>query len=358
MQQTLKRRFSRAILVLLVASLALTFPGFLRPQSETQARPQFPAEWSAAAKTLAEKIASFVGPAKAISLEMSNISSLSASDAADIRRSIEAELTKRELIVAGESSAEAHVTVTLSEGVDGYVWVAQPRGESAERTVMVSVPKIGKAAKSGTKGELSLEKKFVWQQQGKFVDFFDGIQPVGLGSTLVLLEPSQIEYYQSVDAVNWEFRRSVRFTHPRAARAVEGFINVGKAEASFPDLLCTAVFDPDKAQCTDKRVGPGPRLNPKVPGHEESESTLLLDRCGEESIVLSSGNGDWTETDSIQGYLLASLEEKPRLSGSPIETEGPVISLLPDSRDSARFIVHNLKTGEYEAYVVTANCRL
>jgi hypothetical protein len=43
--------------------------------------------------------------------------------------------------------------------------------------------------------------------------------------------------------------------------------------------------------------------------------------------------------------------------GNAMQTGGPVMSLQAEADASAgRAIVHNLKTGEYEAYIVTATC--
>ena len=73
--------------------------------------------------------------------------------------------------------------------------------------------------------------------------------------------------------------------------------------------------------------------------------------------MLSTGTGDWTQPDSIQGYLLSSLTGDAVPSGAAIEMEGPVVALQRVGRQSAaRAVVHNLKTGNYEGYIVTATC--
>jgi hypothetical protein len=44
-------------------------------------------------------------------------------------------------------------------------------------------------------------------------------------------------------------------------------------------------------------------------------------------------------------------------SGNTLEFDGPVMALQADPEgSSARAVVRNLKTGEYEAYIVTATC--
>jgi len=44
------------------------------------------------------------------------------------------------------------------------------------------------------------------------------------------------------------------------------------------------------------------------------------------------------------------------LSGGPIEFDGAIMSMHGDDRESVRVIVRNLKTGNYEGYIVTATC--
>lgn len=355
-QQTLKRGLSLWALILL-ASLILLVPRFSRAQSAAQAPARLPAAWNDAVTTLAGKIVNMAGRAKTISLSVKNISSLSTMDAARIRESLAAELTQRRLAIADEEAAQVHVTVTLSEGVQGYIWVAQVREGSDEQTAMVSVSKTNIARKDQEERPLVLEKNLVWQQQGEFLDFVSLISPVGFRSILVILKRDRLEYYQSTNGADWESWRSVPFPHIRTARSVRGFIDDEKAEAYLPYLVCTGILDPDRAQCLEKQVWPGPRLNPKVVGHEESEKELLPGRCREKSVVLATGNGDWTQPDTVQGYLLSDLNAEAEPSGSPIAMDGPVMSLVPDGRQSsARAVVRSLKTGNYEAYVITANC--
>ena len=51
----------------------------------------------------------------------------------------------------------------------------------------------------------------------------------------------------------------------------------------------------------------GARVAVKIPGYETYQSELLSERCGDKSIALVSGNGDWTQPDSLQGYLFTDV---------------------------------------------------
>jgi hypothetical protein len=95
----------------------------------------------------------------------------------------------------------------------------------------------------------------------------------------------------------------------------------------------------------------------KIPGHEMYQGELLSERCDDTSVALVSGNGDWTQPDSLQGYLFSDVAQPDAIpSGGPIEFDGPILSMQADDRESARVIVRNLKTENYEGYVVTATC--
>jgi hypothetical protein len=65
---------------------------------------------------------------------------------------------------------------------------------------------------------------------------------------------------------------------------------------------------------------------------------------------------DWTQPDSLQAYLVEDFREGGEASGSAIEFDGPVLALHGEGQNTLRAIVRNLKTGNYEGYIVTATC--
>jgi hypothetical protein len=77
--------------------------------------------------------------------------------------------------------------------------------------------------------------------------------------------------------------------------------------------------------------------------------------CNRDLAALATGTTDWTQPDSIQGFVSESGRMKE--SGVPIEMDGPVLAIYPsESLGSARAVVRSLKTGNYEGYIVTATC--
>jgi hypothetical protein len=75
-------------------------------------------------------------------------------------------------------------------------------------------------------------------------------------------------------------------------------------------------------------------------------------------VVLATGKGDWTQADFVQAYEMdTSGRAAAVLTGSPVAFAGPVMALWwTGTNGGARAVVHNLKTGNYEAWVVTASC--
>jgi hypothetical protein len=341
--------------------LLAAVPGFSRAQATAQSAPStaaLPAQWTDAVEALATRVASLAGTSKAISLDVKNMSSISTSDAEAIRAALEGDLTQHHLHVEPEASADAHATVTFSEDVGSYVWVAQVRDGEAQQLAMIRAPKLERASGRNDRDVLTLESKLVWQQPAKFVDFAV-VRTAGPDSMLIVLEPDRLAYYHSNDLTSWQFSQSVPISHwsrwPQEARDPHGFIDVANGTAILQGVTCSQILDPNTTRC-DLEVPKPAAKRITIPGHEEDETVTLDQRCGADSVVLSTGNGDWTQPDSIQGYLLSELEDAVP-SGAPIEAAGPVVSLIDGAgKGSARAVVHNLKTDEYEAYVVTPSC--
>jgi hypothetical protein len=357
--------------ILLLTLLFAVQPQAIWAQSSAQipsqtAMPISPA-WNDAVGRLASRIGNAAGSQKTISLTAKNISSLTDADMAAISLALKAELARLGFS-PDTDTAEVHVDVTLSQGQDGFVWVAEIRSGGTEQTAMVSAPIGGEKAADEVNGSVVLERRLVWQQAGKFLDFSVQLSPVGFASSAVILEPHRLIFYRSADSKDWQASNTIAISGTtRESRDVFGRIdeqsgNAYLGPAGFPFLAnvrCTGGFENARqVQCSPWSLNALVEgVRPEVPGHEASERVFLGSRCGDKSIVLATGNGDWTQPDAIQGYLLAELTAVAVQSGSALNFEGPVVALQTAARqDEARAVVHNLKTGNYEGYVVTATC--
>lgn len=92
------------------------------------------------------------------------------------------------------ASADSHVKVTISKGVDAYLLVAEVSTAAASQTVMVPVAnEEAGAAQPGPTPNLS--RKIVWQQQRQLLDFAQA--DIDASHTVwYLLEPERIEVYE------------------------------------------------------------------------------------------------------------------------------------------------------------------
>jgi hypothetical protein len=334
--------------------------------SAVPAQGALPAKWSEGVRMLAGKIAVAVKPARSISLELKNLSSVGAAEVEAIGKTLEAELQNRGVRVR---SGETEVGVTLSENDEGYVWVGEIRRngsqESAPRVAIVSVPRASAETRGEKKESLTLSRNLVWEQPNPMLDFAVFYKPVGItDSILVILEPDRLVYYRSANS-EWHPWTTVAFTHSEPARRdPTGGISVADHTTWAPGVRCSGdIQEPGKVECALWKDGVAHRtqVGPKIRGHESDVGGVLGARCGSKSVALVSGDADWTQKDSIEGYLLTDFLAQGVPSGSPLEFGGPVVAarvdlLSGDDKEGLRVIVHNLKTGDYEGYIVTATC--
>jgi hypothetical protein len=338
-----------------------------------QSATELPSAWTNAVRGLADKIGAAVGTTQGISLDVKNMSSLSPSDVSVARQALENELTQRHFRIvsapsaasAVPSDASAQVRVTFSEGIEGLVWVAEIRTSNApddaqDDALQVAIVTVAKSAAGGVhapKESLTLNKKLVWEQPGKFLDFAS-FQPTEADSaSLLILEPARLALYRSSSS-QWQLSQSAVIARSNALpRDVTGRIDIAAQKVSLSGLECAGdLQQPQSVKCIAASGQSGdPAL--KIPGHEESESAQLGAKCGDANIELVTGNGDWTQPDTIQGIELANPQATPVVASDPMGMDGPVISLwAPPNENDARAIVYNLKTNHYEGYLVTATC--
>jgi hypothetical protein len=360
------RLHSIAQLALVAAVLFFAAPSCVR----AQAAPALPKSWDDAVNQLAGKVASALSPSAPIELSFENTSSLDAASAAAINSSMRAALASHSfhLVAPGAISAKtpARVIFTLSESTASYVWIVRVVGEDTNADsippAMVAVAKLDNLGSTSTNGYISLEKRLVWKQPGEFLDFALLPHPAAGSSALIVLDTNHLAVYEMTGSV-WQ----VSHTSPIPQTALVsrdrwGQIDLAKSTFHMAGRDCTG--DPDLSgtiHCRETRTPESLLLRGKTGSLPDAAGdgvgTAISDTCNAQSIFLGTGDGDWTQADAIQAYMGdASSTSSP--SGSPLSFPGPVLSLHSDSSDanSARALVHNLKTGDYEAYIVTATC--
>ena len=365
--------------------------------------------WDKAVSTLADKTAAAVKPAKTVSLEVKNKSSLDAERVANVRKAFAQDLVALHLKIEPDISGVRHIEVTLSESTSEYVWVAEVGLAETEQVVMVSVPKENDVS-NATNVTLTAQRNLLKTQNAPFLDFSKHDLPAGRVSLWTILEAGELENYGSVAPI----------PQIHISRDPRGRLNVseaGQVEAQVGGVRCASMAgglidcsNPDSSQnwvfaggwesayvlgrnyfsgLTSDATGLSGKLPPFF-----SAAPLVLDHgtfwilteldgkarfyespansaatfsgwgddiatitttCDPGWHVLVTGTGDWTQRDQIQVYDLKN--HQALANGPPLEFPGPVLALWP-SKDgkTVRVVSRNLKTGRYEASIVSVSC--
>lgn len=86
-----------------------------------------------------------------------------------------------------------------------------------------------------------------------------------------------------------------------------------------------------------------------------SDVLVLQSDCGSGWQLLATRPGDWTVSDSVQTYQIANGQVIA--AGKAVDFDGPVTALWsPISGKAAYAVVHNLRSGSYEAYRLFVTC--
>ncbi len=367
--------------------------------------------WTAPVSALAQKIVSRLPGGTTVAISVTNMSSLSAAEVNAVRAQIDSELHSRGLRFADQANVE--LRVTLSENVEGYLWVADIRQGDASETILSSVPRPLIAPAAGT--AMTLQRRLLWSQDEPILD----VAMVGpqLGSGAIVLTATKVAYYKLQDAA-WREVDTAAITHTRPLpRDLRGMIfGAGNStfEVALPGTKCIvsgnnpfriacaetddpwpiydgqpkldAFFSPARDFFTGAISKSGDSVT--VPpfyssasfGNNEwlftgidgrvrysdfvktslitgtrwgSELTSMRNRCSADAVVLATRNWDYTQPDAVQGYQVIARE--PVSVTPPLEFAGPV-TMLRGTGESAIAVSQNLKTGKYEAYLLTLAC--
>jgi len=372
------------------------------------------AEWDEGSAALARNIASISGPGT-ISLEIKNSSSIPAEKVLEIRRSLEAQLRSAGIQVADENTAATAVTLTLSENIQGYLWVAQVRQGNDLRVVMQAIVRAQAPVLSVKSRSVSIHATLLISQRQPILD---ATHLPGLSPYLAVLEPEQVVIYR-MSSGTWAPEQSFPITHsriwPRDLRgrlvaandhlfdvylpgtfcassvgaplrmecrdsddpwpigtqrafygASRNFFNgvltpgIGKHTRVEPFYSAAALDRPNYALWTmagvDGRVRQYDGFNPRIVSSARawgSSITAIKSECG--SLLVASENSDRTMRDALRAYEV--VDREPSEASTPAEFAGPITALWPSADSTfATAIVQNLKTERYEAYNVALAC--
>ena len=368
-----RRRSSLSAAISLGFALCCTSSAFAQVPAQS---PQLAAAWTAAVRSLADKIVSDAGAPSALAMNMTNASSLGATDVSTLYDALVAALRARRFnIVSPEppGGPDTRVQVTFSENVDSYIWVAEiwpglnTEKGGERRIAIISAPKPAGAA-NGPHTTVTLSRKVIWAQAAKILDF--GLMgPVGsTPDTLVILDTDRFAFYHFT-GLQWQLNRAVQIAQNAAwPRDLRGTIDSAAGTVTLADAKCQGdIFHPDALLCeqmanqTNRTEGKESIQIATEDGAQEA--TPLPGPCPNDgAITLAAGGGDWTQPDELRAYEITNRgggtggDGAVRVMGR-LDVPGPVLELgLTADGRSARIVSRNLQTGLYEASVVTISC--
>ena len=358
-------------------------------QSEQRvASPALPAAWTDGVKALAEKIATAVKPSRTVSLEFKNISSLGGSEVEAIRVALVEELTSRGLRI-GSSGVAAEVT--LSENVEGYVWVAKVGKSDATRIALVQVTQADNLSPPIRPTPL-LQRKIVWRQETQFLDFSTSTFSPGLGDInyTTVFESGRVrtlefrgDRWNQTQNTSVPLISGVRDPRGLLVPGDDGRAYVGKEACLklFRDQYCGesshqdwpfpwgiygrfvgnrnyfAGFAKDSTERLESQPFYTVAIGIDIFDHSTPIVTTELDgmarlyndtqapqatfgdwgddiasikpSCGVGWQILVTGRGDWTESDRIRVYALsfANNSATAKPEGQPLEFPGPILAM-------------------------------
>jgi hypothetical protein len=244
-----RRQSSQRSILFRVANLLLLLSACKASALAAQQPP--PSPWDSIVREFATKIANVGSVRGEGSLELQNLSSLDGSTAAEIHASLLGLLSAKgfRLIpgVADKGGPLAppappiHIVATLSENLDGLIWIAEVHTSSGNKIVMLPVtPPPGVSANEVHPVPL-LERTVFWRQAEPMLDFAMVPATAGVAPLLIVLSPERLTFYRSEQGV-WHITASAAIEHtqpwPRDLRG-RMELDAGKLSVYLPGIFCS-----------------------------------------------------------------------------------------------------------------------
>lgn len=205
------------------------------------------------ARQLADRIASASGPG-AVTLEVTNRSSLDEKSAREVRSALQAELRVQGVSTAAADQSMGTVNVVLSESLREYVWTAEIAiGPDQPRIVLVSLARPPSAAPFTSALPITLKKTFLFSQERPILDaaVIDtnsagtsaGVPgaTISAAARLFLLDPTRVAVYRQQSG-HWELEAALSIQHARTfPRDVRGRLLLRRDhlfDVYLPGIIC------------------------------------------------------------------------------------------------------------------------
>ncbi|MGA7914421.1 MAG: hypothetical protein WCA00_04235 [Candidatus Acidiferrales bacterium] len=163
---------------------------------------------------LADKIASEISPTHSLTVELrENSSSISAAGATALVQSLSRALAQHNFRVIQAEEPETMIYLTISDATNGAIFTADIRRnyqDNAEPlTAIVALPGSVAMTSAQSAAPLILQRKSVFAQRDRFLDFMLPGASSGTEGRLVLLQPDQVDYFRT-EQTRWVRDKSIQ----------------------------------------------------------------------------------------------------------------------------------------------------
>jgi hypothetical protein len=367
---------------------------------------------------LAQKIVAVTGPTS-VTIEVVSRSSLSQAEVERVRDALRSALLAAGVKVVSPDAAATRVRLSLSENLQGYLWVAQVQHEQDEPVViMLTVAGRGSPPNLTPALRVSIRNTLLWSQKDPVLDLdiVDGNPKV-----MLVLGAERVTELVLRNAA-WEEQGTASITHRNAwPRDLRGHLvrrGDGTISAYLPGVVCDletmsgvrascresndawplgsllfkagAFFAPSRNFFTALLASGGQQMNASpfysaAPVSSSTQTAWLLAGIDGKVHLVSGvrdqvlGGLEWGsdvagvqsqcgtkwqvlatttangETDSVQAYEVS--ERSATAVSQPAEIRGSITALWSDFDGSGAIAVaENHQTGMYEAYRLTLVC--
>jgi hypothetical protein len=226
------------------------------------------ADWSVPEQQLARKIAAVTGPGT-VALTIESHSSLSRRDSEVVQNGLRAALEQSGLHFVKAEQAVASVTITLSENVTSYVWVAQIHQSATESAVaMVAIPRSGRVSAARDTMPITLRKTFLWSQNDPILDVAI-LEENGAPARIAVLDSENVSFYRWQGG-KWQAEQVLAITHARPwPQDLRGRLVLAKdhlLDAYLPGVICRAGAEAASGMNCRESDDPWPIVPPSMLG--------------------------------------------------------------------------------------------
>lgn len=153
------------------------------------------ADWSVPEQQLARKIVAVTGPGT-VALTFENRSSLGRRDSDIVQNGLRSALEQSGIHFAKPDQAGASITISLSENLSSYVWIAEIHQSAVESAVvMVSAPRSRRFAATRDSMPITLSKTLLWTQSDRILDVAI-VEENGTPTRIAVLSRENVSFYR------------------------------------------------------------------------------------------------------------------------------------------------------------------